>query len=719
MDRAQLAEQLVAAPAADQPQIVERHRDLSDSELAYTLKSTYDDAESNDPRRAVAAADALSAVARITQDPEAMALAAWTAGMAALQVDGLMDVGIAHITTAEAQFLALGQPHNAAATQVSKLYGLAMLGRYEEAIEAGLKARDTFLELGDTVTAGKVENNLGNIYYRRDLYSEAEKYYRTARERFASEDGLKLYAMIGNNLGNALASQHRIRDAAQLYADALTGAESAGLELTQAEVECNLGCLHLYQGHYDAALDYLERSRRRYAALGMPHESATLEQELADAYLELNLAPEAAAIYERVIPAFAELGMRAEQARASAYHGRALLLLGRASEAASALLEARTLYTEEGNTVGAAVVALAEAEVRISTGDYDAAATGAAGAEEVLAGAGTRGRAVLARWLRGDAARLAGREQEARALLESALREAELHAIPQIAQRCHTSLGLLASATGEPVAAEESFKEAISLIEDLRASLPGEEFRTAFVADKLTPYSELVGVCLADADGGRVAEAFGYVERARSRALVDLLSGELKARPTPRDRHEAELLERLEKLREELNWFYSQISRATEGDGSRGAAVVGELHEAVREREIAVTDVTRQLRRGGAPSATRMEPLDVGQLQQYLGTDTALVGYFSLSGELLAFVVTDEGIEVARGLGSEVEAEAALTQLRFQLDTLRHGAAALSAHMDQLTSRARHHLCRLYDVLLRPLEVWPKSCGSAHECARQ
>ena len=49
----------------------------------------------------------------------------------------------------------------------------------------------------------------------------------------------------------------------------------------------------------------------------MPYQSAIAELELADAYLELNLAPEAAAIYERVISIFETLGMRFFSAGAS------------------------------------------------------------------------------------------------------------------------------------------------------------------------------------------------------------------------------------------------------------------------------------------------------------------------------------------------------------------------------------------------------------------
>ena len=148
-------------------------------------------------------------------------------------------------------------------------------------------------------------------------------------------------AQIDNCLATTLTSQHRFAEAEAMYDEALQHAEAGRLEVTLAEIECNLGCLALYQGRYDRALDCLERSRRRYAALGMPHELAIAEQELADAYLELNMLPEAVAIYERVAPRFAELGMPGERARALAYHGRAAVLLGQLDQARALLAEAR------------------------------------------------------------------------------------------------------------------------------------------------------------------------------------------------------------------------------------------------------------------------------------------------------------------------------------------------------------------------------------------
>ena len=702
MERAELAALLVKANDAEREALIDAHSALADVGLAYALKDICLEGWSTQPAHAIGAAAALRTLAGKKENREIVALAAWASGIAAL-VNGQMERAIAHLDEAEAHFIALGKPHTAASTQVGKLYALAMLGRYTEAIECGLRAREVFVAHGDIRAAGKIENNIGNIYRRRDRYHEAEQFQSSARQRFAALNDQTQLAKIENCLANIHSLLHRFRSAEQLYQQALQRAEAAGLGVTQAEIEASMGNLALFQGRYDRALDYLERSRRKYAAMGMPHQSAIAKLEIADAYLELNLAPEAAAIYERIIPTFAELRMRAEQARALAQHGRAAILLGQMDKAHCLLTEARHLYAAEGNAVGEAVVTLIEAQLHHAEGNYSAANRAAAQAEPPLTSAGTWRRLLMARWLRGDAMRALGSASEARTLLEATLHDAELQAQPQVAERCHTSLGLLAAMEGDARRAEASFKQAVALIEDLRAPLPAEEFRTAFFADKLVPYSELVRLCLAEGSKDRLKEALCYVERAKSRALVDTLEGALKFRPQPRDPFEAELLARLEELRGELNWFYSQINRPSPGDATRSQEEMAEFHRAVRERESTTLEIMRQLQHRGGGILTQVEQLDPDQLQRELGSETALVEYTSLDGELLAFVVTNTDIEVFRNFSSEREATAALEQFHFQIGALRYGTERMRKHLPHLTLRARHHLHELYNLLLRPI----------------
>ncbi|MDO9529915.1 MAG: CHAT domain-containing protein [Syntrophales bacterium] len=81
----------------------------------------------------------------------------------------------------------------------------------------------------------------------------------------------------------------------------------------------------------------------------------------------------------------------------------------------------------------------------------------------------------------------------------------------------------IALAEGRKSTAEDMLKKAIDVIEKQRSSINSEAGRIGFVGDKQTAYAELTALLLAD---GRYAEAFAYVERAKARALVDLLASQ-------------------------------------------------------------------------------------------------------------------------------------------------------------------------------------------------
>jgi CHAT domain-containing protein len=187
---------------------------------------------------------------------------------------------------------------------------------------------------------------------------------------------------------------------------------------------------------------------------------------------------------------------------------------------------------------------------------------------------------------------------------------------------------------------------------------------------------------------------------------MDMLGGIPTESSKPRDPFDAELFARLEHLREELNWFYSQINRPDSDAASRGAAMMSELYSAVRAHEAEISEIMLQLRQRSAGKPLRSDPFDLASLREDLGGGTALVEYFNLDGQLLAFVVTDERLEVIELSTTEEEVEAELRQFYFQLGALRYGAERLRAHFPALVDRTRNHLGALYDRLLRPLEGW-------------
>lgn len=696
-DLNRFAAELIAADLTARRAIFDRHAALIGLPLAYTLKDQCYAAWNDDPGQAVRAAETLALLAEIHPHPEIEALAVWTAGIAALAT-GQLEQALSDLDAAAARYDAFGQRQTAASVQIGKLMALAFLGRYEEAITCGIRVRDLLLAYGDTAAAGRVELNLGNIAWRRDNLIEAEHYYRSAHTRLAESGDPALLAGIESGLAQVFTRQRRFTAARALFKQALARAEAAQLEVVQAEAECNFGNLALAEGNYDEALAFLERSRRRYAALEMPHEMAYADLELAEAYLELNLAPEAAEIFARVIPLFAELGMVAEQAWALAHYGQTALLLGNHDAARRHFHAAQALFSSEGIPASSALVTLFEAQLHYREQLWPMAAQLAEHAARIFHTVGDRGHWLFARWFLGESLRAAGDLTAAQPLLEAALQTAEAEAAPQIVQRCATSLGLLLQSQGDIAAAETRLLYALEIIERMRAPLPAEEFRTAFLSDKLSPFAELTRICL---DSQRPAEALSYVERARSRALVEMLGAAPQTLAVPGDAIEAALFDQLTVLRQELNWCYQRISRLQEHEGY-DAHDVSELHAVAREHEAAILEIHRQIQQYGGQKIADAA-LDLPALQAALGADTVLVEYYSVAGDLLAFIVTADQVQVVRRLGPEHEVEELVDRLRFQIDAMRRTIGQNANHNAVLTARARHYLARLYDTLIRPL----------------
>ncbi|HEV2835631.1 MAG TPA: CHAT domain-containing tetratricopeptide repeat protein [Pyrinomonadaceae bacterium] len=702
MQHAELATLLVNSSSANRESLLWENSTLADADLAYCLKDICLEGWSTHPGQALAAAASLRLLAEIRPTPEIKALTSWAAGLKAL-IDGEMQLAISELDDAERRFLTLGKTHTAAATQVSKLIALSMLGRYEEAIECGLRARGVFLAYNDFRAAGKIEHNIGNLHFRRDRYLDAELFQTAARDRFTTLNDQKQLATVNNCLANTHALLHKFKSAEELFEQALQQAEASGQPVTVAGIEGNIGLFALLQGRYDRALDFLERSRQRYTSLGLTMQAVLAEHEIADAYLELNLAAEALAIYERVIPVFVQHEMRAEQARAQAYGGRALVLLGRTTEAQRWLDQAQRLYAAEDNPVGAALVELTHAQLLYRERKFEGARMMASQAEPALLMSGSWQRLLLARWLRAEADRALRNVGPARSLLEQTLQEAEEHGQPQIAERCYSSLGVLALDAGDFSLAEANFKKAVELTEELRAPIPGEEFRTAFFSNRMSPYHELARLCLTQGDA-RAAEALGFVERARSRALADALAGRISMSAEARDDFEAHLQGQIGKLREELNYLYNQMHRS-----ARGPIQTQEtgLDRELLEREQKLLEITRQLQHRGATRGATSQPEDLfslTQLQTALGVERALVEYTTIDDQLIAFLVTNDGVEVVRDLGREAEIVAEIERCRFQVDALRYGSMQVRNHLTALAERTRRHLRLLYDRLLRPIE---------------
>lgn len=661
--------------------------------LAYLLKDTFYDLWTTQPKKVRNAASALSILAKQKKDLEIGALARWVSGIADL-TRGKTEHAILNLDKAADFFSLENKELTAAQTRVSKLYALALLGRYDEAISCGKAVLKIFEKYDDDLAAGKIEHNLGNILMRQERYARAQNYLASARARFLKINNQPQVTMAENALAIIYALQNDFRVAEKFYHQALRRAQDLNMLVTQAEIEASMGNLALFRGTFRSALELLERSREKYISLQMPHQQIIAELEIADAYLELNLVNEAVEIYQGIAPKFAALKMKAEEARARLQFARALVLTAENTRAFAQLKKAAKLFSDEQNEVGVGAVKLLEAQMSLDNKAWREAATAAGKAGRIFSKNGNVRHGLNALWVRGEALRNLG-QPAAEELLNKTFKASLRYENPVIAQLCQISLGKLKLQKRALRDAEQHFKKALRLIEDLRAPLPAEEFRMAFLADKLAPYHELAKLCLADEK--RTFEAFTYIEEARSRSLAESAEDDPSLKP-PRSN---KLSEELGRLREDLNWFYSRLNRA------RPDEIPG-LQQQARQREKKIAEVMRRMASAGGRNFREKQKFDIKNLQQLqgqLGNSRALVEYFGLDGKISAFVLTDNTLEVFRDLCDESEIPAFLEQLHFQFGALRYGVKNLGNFVADLTNKTNSYLQKLYEKLLAPLET--------------
>jgi hypothetical protein len=115
------------------------------------------------------------------------------------------------------------------------------------------------------------------------------------------------------------------------------------------------------------------------------------------------------------------------------------------------------------------------------------------------------------------------------------------------------------------------------------------ELRSSFLADKGGIYEDVVSLQLARAE---LARAFEYVERAKSRALVELLAHNLDVRVKLRRESDRHLVAHIERLRQECQWYYTGLTpSANEKELTASAALEQDrLRDELRDREKQLAD---------------------------------------------------------------------------------------------------------------------------------
>ena len=666
-------------------------------DLARSIKGLCNDHWNSEPERARHAADRLRQLDS-RHDPVVRAMVHWSGALADL-TQGRMHEALKALDQARGLLHEAGEAHEAVRCLLPRMVALVMLGRHEEALADGGAARQAFIELSDPVAAGKADLNLGSMLLRLDRHRAAADVYRQAAVLFARARDPLHSVMADIGLASACSGLFDFEEALRLYERASHRVQARGLHSLQGVIDTNRGRLELLLGQHASALARLNAALREAEGHGLPQDIAEARRDLADAYLTLNLLPEAVALYDQTLEICQRTDAPVEAAWAQVQRAQAVAQMGEPAAALDDLRSARTAFLAADHAVGAAVADLRSAAARLAMGQALEAYSEASAATTTFIAHEVEAWRWEARWVSAGALHAMGRLEEAQAAYEEILQAGTVRVEVHTAAR--TGLALVLRALGRLEEARAHFEEAVLATEQQRAALPGDEFRTAYGADKQAPYDALIELALDDPPQAESsARLLAAIEQARAPALLAALRQRDQASPSD------------PQLRERWHWLQAQWQQAVaEDDRARSALLQSRMTslekdwlEQVRRRQA----TARLPDRHQATASGSATALEAAALAAIVPPGTAVVAYALVGDRMVACVATSTGLRHAESSASGLAAR--IEQLRFQIDTMRHQVPALQAHAPRMAQRCRAHLQALHEQVWRPVEPLLGDC---------
>jgi CHAT domain-containing protein len=705
MNASDLVEMLVALPdVATQRDFLDEQVPLLNDEVAGLLKQQADHLLRVDIHHSLNISDLLHHIAQLTQNPLYGALGLLVEANARSIGLGEFERAIRLYDEAAEIYGLSGCIAEQARSQVGKVNALSHLGRFAEALEIGQWAVPLLEKHEQWMPLITMTMNLGIVYGRRGEDLKSLKMFDRAAELYKQlgQDGISGWAMIQQNRSVALRNLGRFEEsiaASQLSKDVLN---QLGEIVEAARAQQGMALTYFVLGRFNEALDILDDVLTVFLDDGRMRDAILAQLYTTDCLLQLRRFPE---VIEKCRYIRAGIGARQVEALAIINEAVAFAQLRRYEEALTSLSEARRIFIEAGNGVRVASTDLERAAVYLCQGRYDEGFILARECMTVFKANHLPIEEAQASIVSARAALVLKQYEEARQVLLDALQVGETLNIPTVRYQGHSLLGTLAHAQGDVKTAQKQFERAIEELEQLRGRLM-IEFRVSFLEDKETIYQDMVQLCI---EQGQLLRGLEFVERAKSRVLLDLLAYRLDLTIQARTPEDQPLVEELTELRSERDRLYRRWESAAESEDSneRGWSSSQSLRQKAQQDVLAlekqITDLWHRLLIHNAEYAREASLYTVRteSVQPDLDEDTLLVEYFTVHETPYAFLLTAHDVSVIRLEVNLKTIETLLQRLQLNLRAVPKSAPNQRA---ALAANAQALLAQLYDALLAPLE---------------
>lgn len=675
-------------PFADLAYLREYAPTLSPTEqnaLANWLKDQLLTRHSRDAAAALRHVDLLHALAAITQKPTDRALAlrmgAFVQMVSYRNYPQALNLFAAarEIYEAERDWLGLAQ------LTVSHVWGLAAVGRIDEALQRGAWAREILTAQKQWRDLATLLSNLAAIHGQQSDYQRASELLDAAIAAYdqlgeiAIEDALSARC----NRASVLRYLGRFDDSITLSRQIITAARERKLDMLLAIFLHTVGDTYFVSGRVHEAIVALDEAREAYSVAGRETDALLVDQELSRGLLYIGRNQEAYERSQHVAHLCTQLNIVQEAAAAQLTTGLAEAALGRHSAALKTLATAEAAFLTTNNQLQATRTTLERAAIFVRLGDLETAKPLtdqclAASANDPL----QHTRALL---LAGEIALLTDDLEAARQYAEQAAtaRQSVLH---------YKAVHLQGRAAHDPAQQLAYFLRAIDALEQLQGwMLP--QFRPNFILDKEQLYSDAVNSAL---QLDQPEQALTITERAKARALLAMLSHRVTTAVDARSAADQPLLAELNHLREQRDVLFRRWeSREFATEATQKMAWAG-----IESAEKQIADLWQRLLTRNADYArdAALWQVQIADAQPYLAADEALIEYFASDDNLIAFVVTCERITARRLAISPIVVRQKQQQLQ-----LNFAIGQRTGMFAPLRSSAQQILSVLYAGLIAPL----------------
>ena len=696
-----VTERLLAAPdSSGRKELVARNPAVAWSDIVSSLTERVWREVRADTHLAERLADAAIDVAEVLGDPLSLAKSLRAKANTKYALDQHATAIELH-QRAVTLFDQAGEEMELARTLSGSIQPLLLLGRYDEALDAGERSRTIFRQHGNTHRLARLEINIGNVYHRQDRFNEALEHYQRAYDELLKHDDAEGLAAVLSNLSLCYISLNDFPKALELHCMARQHCQQKGMPILVAYADYNIAYLYFLRGEYGRAIQMLREASASAKKADDAYQIALCNLDMSEIYLELNLGTEAGELGRAAHQQFQELGFRYEAAKALAFAAIAASRTGQAFEGIKLFSQAKEMFVSDNNLVWPALLDLYEALVLLNEGRLFEARRLCGTAHEFFRNSGMRGKAVVAELL---LARIASRMNDfnlARQHCQNALGMLETFDSPILSYHAEFLMGEIQRATGNEEEAYGSYGRARAAVEQLRGSLRGEELKIAFFQNKLEVYENLVDLCLGRPE--KMEEAFGYIEQAKSRSLMDLLSHSVHV-PQATDPGQSELVRSIRNFREELNWYYNLIEREQLRPEERSQERIQQLEQQARAREA---DLTRALKEASIAEAHAaglhtVAIMSLEQIRAALSPYTTLVEYFRIQDRSVACVLSQDQLHIVP-VTLRPRIQKLLQLLQLQISKFRLDPQYVTTFSEALQQATDGHLKSLYQELLAPV----------------